>query len=127
MIQVGHNHEADISYQNDKIFNLKFAKLENRGPTFCRSLTKIRGGPRKVFGVSKLFSFVDAFVVYMFELATFGSEVPGFEFFMEATTHSERCASTTCPMVVLRGHPYGSRTLMVLNFSSCVVLGSGQA
>ena len=44
-----------------------------------------------------------------------------------ATTHSESCASYNCPMIVLREQPAGSHAPMVLNYSRCVVLGSGPA
>ena len=36
-----------------------------------------------------------------------------------ATTSSESCASSTCPMIVLRGQPAGSLALLVLNYSCC--------
>ena len=44
-----------------------------------------------------------------------------------ATNHSKSCASYNCPMIVLRGQPTGSRAPMVLNYSLCIVLGSGPA
>ena len=44
-----------------------------------------------------------------------------------ATTCGESCASSTCPMIVLRVQPTGSRAQMVFNYSHCVVLGFGPA
>ena len=38
----------------------------------------------------------------------FGIEGPGFESGTRATTRGESCASSTCPMIDLRGQPAGS-------------------
>ena len=44
-----------------------------------------------------------------------------------ATTRSKSFASSTCPMIFLRGQPTGSGAPIVLNYNHCVALGSGPA
>ena len=71
---------------------------------------------------------IDAFKVYWLYRAT--SELKGVSSNpiwenQPLTTCGKSCASSTFPMIILRGQLAGSRKLMVLNYSCCVVLGSG--